>query len=93
MDSKEKRYVVAEPETLKKLFPNYTGNDVRSSLDQKLSIYEVNLTAQEIENLERRNDCDCFTHEEILGLLNGPESAGVWYPLPGESESKEETNE
>jgi len=75
-----KRYAVGSPEKMQELFPQYSGRDERQSIDGKLSIYEVNLSDDELSALKRKAGVKLYVHEDVLALLSAKESAGIWYP-------------
>ena len=84
MDS-NKRYIIGSPKKLAELFPNYNGNDIRVSFDEKLAIYEVNLTNDELKKMKADKGVKVFTHDEIITEINSPKSAGIWYVTSGYS--------
>lgn len=80
-----KRYVIGPLKNLQDAFPGHPGNDVRVSLDGKLSIFEVNLSEEDLSALKKVRSVKAYTHEEVLALLAAPESSGIWYtPEAGE---------
>ncbi len=88
MDS-NKRYVIGSPDKMQKLFPQYKGNDERTSLDSKAVIYEVNLSNGELAALKKEKSIKVYTHDEILSVINSPESAGIWYITSGFAQVQE----
>lgn len=81
-ENMNKRYVIGAPAKMQELFPQYNGNDARFSLDKKQVIYEVNLSDDNLSALKKNKSIKLYTHEEILVMLNAPESAGIWFETP-----------
>lgn len=75
-----KRYVIAGVDKLKDLFPGYQGNDVRTSLDGKQAIYEVNLSEEDLAELKaKQKSVKTYTLAEVQTVINAPAASGVWY--------------
>ncbi|HWP83268.1 MAG TPA: hypothetical protein VNN76_11510 [Bacteroidota bacterium] len=83
-------YLVGRADVLRLLFPDYSGNDERFSLDGTQVIYEVRFTDEQRDTFISDNpNVKVLTHAEALELLHSPESEGIWYKKPVAMESEE----
>lgn len=80
-----KRYIIGPVAKLEELFPNYSGNDARYSLDGKQVIYEVNLSEEDLAQVKKKTSVKVFVHADVIAFLNAPSSEGVWFEKQDQS--------
>jgi hypothetical protein len=71
-------YLIGPLELLKEQFPTDDFSHVRTSLDGINAVIEKQLTDDMQKDLTALK-IQIYNHEDVIALLNGPSSSGIWY--------------